>query len=131
MTGIGTNVLVRHLVDDDPSQFRACRQLFRKARVQGERIWIATIVLCETVWTLRCAYGYSRSEVLEALQAVLDADLFDVEAEGAVRAALGRTREGKGDFADYLIGEMNMAHGCRATASFDRALRGCDLFFAP
>jgi predicted nucleic-acid-binding protein len=80
------------------------------------------MVLCETAWVLRSVFSGSRTEVLELIERLLDTDVFQVEAEDAVRAALQSCRPGKGDFADHLIGHMNLAKGCRSTVTFDRSL---------
>jgi predicted nucleic-acid-binding protein len=45
-----------------------------------------------------------------------------------VRRALTDYRRGPGNFADYVIGWRNRAARCVKTATFDRALRGSDLF---
>jgi len=50
-------------------------------------------------------------------------DLFRVEREPLVRRSLQHFRHGKGNFADYLIGEIGSEAGCRDTVTFDRALR--------
>ena len=35
--------------------------------------------------------------------------------------AVKRFRDGKAEFADYLIGEKNLSNGCDRTSTFDRA----------
>jgi predicted nucleic-acid-binding protein len=49
---IDTNVVVRLLVRDDEEQGRCAEALFR----QSGGVWIALVVLVETVWVLRSAY---------------------------------------------------------------------------
>jgi predicted nucleic-acid-binding protein len=43
-----------------------------------------------------------------------------LEDDGAVRAALQAFKTRNVDFADALIGAVNHARGCEATATFDR-----------
>ena len=45
-----------------------------------------------------------------------------LESQGAVRAALTRHREGRGDFADYLIHELATAQGVSQLHTYDKAL---------
>jgi predicted nucleic-acid-binding protein len=40
-----------------------------------------------------------------------------------VYQALQRTKQGKGDFSDYLIGAICYQAGCDKTATFDRKLK--------
>ena len=60
MIGIDTNVQVRHLVQDDPSQSRAATQVITKQCTRDDSGFINRIVLCELVSVLEIAYGYSK-----------------------------------------------------------------------
>lgn len=57
MIGIDTNVLVRHLVQDDPAQSRAASQVITERCTRDEPGFINRIVLCELVWVLESASG--------------------------------------------------------------------------
>src|SRR5260370_8810112 len=54
-----------------------------------------------------------RSEISAVLERILDMDLFRVERDPLVRRSLEHFRRGKGNFADYLIGEIGAEAGCR------------------
>ena len=123
MTGLDTNALVRFLVEDDRRQTDRVQRFLARSRTLGERVYVSAIVLCEAVWVLRSAFAKSRAEVLEAVQQLLSTDIFVVEEEDSVRAALDLCRTGKADFVDCLIGRLNLAKGCRSTVTFDRSLR--------
>lgn len=128
MTGIDTNVLLRFLVEDDPKQAEQASEFLEQSRIGGETVYVSSIVLCETVWVLRSAYGRLRPQILDFLDRLLGTDIFELEAEDAVRAAIQSCRTGKGDFADHLIGYLNLARGCRGTVTFDKDLRGAPGF---
>ena len=130
MIGIDTNVLVRFLVADDKTQTDRAHAFLAQSRSQGESVYISTLVLCETAWALRSVFSRSRTKILEVIERLLGTDVFEVEAEDAIRAALQSCRAGKGDFADHLIGHMNLAKGCRSTVTFDRSLGGAAGFSA-
>jgi len=115
--GIDTNVLVRYLVEDDQRQTN-----------RVESVYVSSIVLCETAWVLASVFGQSKTEIVEHFERILETDVFQVEEEDAVRRALALTRKRKGDFADYLIGQLNLERGCRFTATFDRSLRSDSAF---
>lgn len=124
MKGLDTNVLVRYLVKDEPRQAARAVDLIRTASRRGEACFLNQIVLCELVWVLETAYRYSRKTIADVVEKILLTEEFDVEDRDVVWAALARYREQPGDFADYLIGRKNLAHGCDRTFTFDRVLSG-------
>jgi len=128
MTGLDTNVLVRYLTQDDPTQARKANSLIDGAAGKGEPLHLDVVVLCELVWVLRGAYRLGKQTVGDALERILDAAQFSVEDRDLVREALEAYRVGQGDFADYVVGLRNRQAGCSATAAFDRALKRSPLF---
>ena len=128
MTGLDTNVLVRFFVEDDEVQASRVHRFLRTSREAGEPVFISAVVLCETCWVLRSAYAKSKLEILKAIDTILDADVFHLEDADCVRRAVQLARNGKADFVDYLIGEMDVARGCRYTVTFDRTLRSDPAF---
>jgi predicted nucleic-acid-binding protein len=128
MTGIDTNVLVRFLVADDPRQAERAHAFLARSRSHGEVVYVSAVVLCEAVWVLRSVYRQPRLRILQVMETLLGTDVFQLEAEDAVRAAIQSCRKGKGDFADHLIAQMNLAKGCRGTVTFDRSLGGAPGF---
>lgn len=120
MIGLDTNVLVRYLIADDARQVELVDRLVASALQRGEAFHVDTIVLCETVWVLRSSYGFSRQQILTALQQISrHFQLADVEIFPSV---LDSFEQAKGDLSDYLIGERNLKAGCAYTATFDKNL---------
>jgi predicted nucleic-acid-binding protein len=126
--GIDTNILVRYLAADDQAQTDTVHRLLAGARAAGESVFISHIVLCETFWVLRSVFDKPKAEIVAALDALLNVDVLRVEEPDIVRRALESCRRGKGDFADYLIGQIHAARGCSSTATFDRTLRSAPGF---
>ncbi len=122
MRGLDTNLLVRYVTDDDPAQATMVRALFRNMEAEGERLHVSCIVLCELCWTLR-GYDCSRDDISSVLARILATGIFDVQDSDLVRYALEEYRQGRGDFADYLIGWQNRRAGCTDTITFDRKLK--------
>ena len=124
MTGLDTNVLLRYLLRDEPSQAaRAARELER-----DERFLIGPIVLCEMVWVLETGYGFSRREIAATLEKVLATAQFEIDGKDVALAALDDFRASTADFADCMIGRRNRAAGAVETVTFDRSLRDLDGF---
>lgn len=131
MIALDTNVLVRFLVEDDPKQSARAAALVRRAVRGGEPLFLAQIVVCETVWVLETAYDFERGRIAQVLAELLRARHLVVEEVEQVRRALERYAAGKGDVADYLIAEHARAAGFAKVASFDRDLHREPDFFEP
>jgi predicted nucleic-acid-binding protein len=128
MIGLDTNLLIRYLTRDDPRQFAKVRQEIDRAVTQDERLLINSAVLCEVSWVLETAYDYSRVEIADALEQILETAQFEIERRDEARLALGDFRSTKAGFADALIGRINRALGAPHTATFDRDLKGLETF---
>ena len=128
MIGLDTNVLVRYLTQDDPAQSRRANRFIADSAARDELLHLSTIVLCETVWVLRWAYGAAKADILRSLSRILDTAQFSIEDADACREALASYSQGQGDFSDYLLGGRNGRAGCSVTVTFDRKLRRSELF---
>ena len=128
MVGIDTNVLVRHLVQDDIAQAGLARELIEEKCGSDDPGHIALIVLCELVWVLRGAYEYQRSEIGRALKQILLTDCFDVEDHALAWNALDDYAATGADYADCIIARLNARRGSRTTWTFDRKAAKLDGF---
>ncbi len=75
------------------------------------------------VWVLETVFGYGRSDIGAAIDALLGNAAYVVDARETVAAALARFRNEKADFSDCLIVARHAATGCAGTASLDKAMR--------
>lgn len=96
MIALDTNVVVRLLVDDDPSQTRRARTL-----LQTRTALVPPTVLLETEWVLRGAYGIARADIARSLRALLGLPAVVFGSAQAVAQALAWFEAGL-DFADAL-----------------------------
>jgi len=53
---------------------------------------------------------------------MLHTSTFEFENRSVVYQALQRTRQGRADFSDYLIGAIAQQMSCSTTVTFDRKL---------
>lgn len=129
MKGLDTNVLLRYILHDDPDQTRIAINAIEQVEQAGRRLFIAAPVLCELIWTLRSLrFRTGRDRIVEVLEAILEAPVFEIQDRELVRRALEDYRRGPADFSDYLIGWQAQSAGCDETLTFDRALYGCERF---
>jgi predicted nucleic-acid-binding protein len=128
MKAMDTNVLVRYLVQDDAAQGRKAAAFIEGAAAEGEQILISNIVLCETVWVLDSAYGYSKTEIEQTLDKILHTGTFRFEDKDVLSAAFDDYLKAKVDLADCLMGRLHASLGCALTVTFDAALKRLSTF---
>lgn len=118
MIGVDTNVLVRHIMQDDPAQARAATG-FLASLTQSEPGHVSAVVLAELAWVLSYTYGASRAELVTAMDALLASDALVVERADCAHRAIALCQAGA-DFADALIVAIDLDEGCSETVTFDR-----------
>lgn len=128
MIGIDTNVLVRHLVQDDPRQSRVATRVITTHCTREDPGFINHIVLCELVWVLESAYGYSKDTIVNVLDKLLRTSQLMVEDAQSAWTAFRMYQKGKADFSDCLLGATNRSDGCDLTVTFDQAASKLDGF---
>jgi len=126
--GLDTNVLVRHIVQDNPAEGRAASALIASRCSADDPGVVSLVVLCELVWVLDCGYGYDRGAIAAVLRQVLSVEDLLVDRSELAWQALHLYQNGKADFADYLIGLSHRDQGAAVTCTFDRRASSCDLF---
>jgi predicted nucleic-acid-binding protein len=127
MTGIDTNVLVRYIVQDDPSQSQSS-STFIESLSDNSTGMIDLIVLIELVWVLSRAYGYDKKSIGQVIEQIMVTDCFYIEFSEVAWSALRAYKEGSADFSDYCIGLMNRRNGVSKTVTFYRKAAKHELF---
>ena len=112
MRAIDTNLIVRYLTGDHPTQSPMAKQL-----IDGHDVFICTTVLLETEWVLRGAYGFDAARIAAALRVFAGLPRVTLEDPALAARALDGMDSGM-DFADAL--HLASASGCEAFMSFDR-----------
>ena len=124
MIGLDTNILVRHLVQDDPVQSPKATTLIEERLTENNPGFISKVVMVETAWVLERSYALADHEIAAAIEVILQIENLVVENQSQVFTAMTALKEGRGTFADALIGSINLQAGCSRTLTFDRkALR--------
>jgi len=118
MIGLDTNILLRLFeIDEHPKQAAAAR----RAVEENAPIFVNPVVLVEFVWTLRRTFKLNRAAIHERLENIVNSEEFAVAFPQQTRMAVDLFGVGPADFPDYLVGELNLAFGCNATLTFDKA----------
>ena len=121
MIGIDTNVLVRYIAQDDPTQSKRASRLIEHECSAASPGFISLIVLVELVWVSESCYDASHDEVVEIVKRILSTRQLVVQNAEIAWKALRLFESGKADFADYLVERIAAAAGCSGVVTFDKA----------
>ena len=113
---LDTNVLIRHLTGDPPSQARLATRYLE----QAELLLLPDLILAEVAYVLESFYEMPRCQVAEALRATLAFPAIRVVDGPLVLRTVELYEVQRLDFADaYLVASAERT-GVGVVASFDR-----------
>jgi predicted nucleic-acid-binding protein len=119
MIGVDSNVLLRHILQDDAIQAAAAAR-FLEDRGPSDPAFVSRVVLVETLWVLERTHRIDaahRSRIVRALLASRDVLL---EGAASIRRALEDAEESNADLADAIIAHTAIDAGCDGAVTFDR-----------
>ena len=79
MIGLDTNVLVRYLTQDDPTQSPRATELIERRLTEGNPGFLSIVAIAEIVWVLERAYGLSNVRIAEVIERLLQTVVLVVE----------------------------------------------------
>ena len=124
MIGLDTTVLLRYLTQDDAKQSARATHLIERKLSADNPGFVSAVVLAEVAWVLKRAYRLSDRQIAAVIERILQTEVLSVEHEQEVFTAAVLLKQGKGSFADALIGALARRAGCLKTFTLDRkALR--------
>jgi predicted nucleic-acid-binding protein len=119
MIGLDTNVLVRYLTHDEPSQTASAMRVMNSLSFDSPG-FLSLIVIAELVWVLAISYRYQKKEIERVLENLLRSKELVIERADIVSQASRAFTAGRADFADYLIERCAHAAECQYTVTFDQ-----------
>ena len=96
MISIDTNIIVRLLTQDDPTQFKKSQALFK-----NHEVFITDTVILETEWVLRFAYNFDAESVANGLRLLFGLPNVHLSNPPLISQALEWHLDGM-DFTDAL-----------------------------
>lgn len=127
MIGLDTNVLVRYIMQDDPRQSALATRLVESLSASSPG-FVSLVSVVELNWVLSSAYELNRTQLVDAIEALLRTKEIVVDRAETVWKAVRAFQNAHADFADCLIERSASAAGCERTMTFDRgAAKGCGM----
>jgi predicted nucleic-acid-binding protein len=117
LVGIDTNVMLRAILDDDPTQSPEAKEFFRSL-TRDTRGFITQVSLAELYWVLHRGERMPRAECLAVIRALVESEVLEFDDGESVVRALSLAEEGA-DFADALIEGTMGLFGATETVTFD------------
>jgi len=117
MRAVDTNVLVRLITGDDPSQVSSAESFIEKGA------WVPVLALAEAAWVLATVYELTANDLIKVIEMLLNhRDLVLQDSETVTRALQRfRARPALG-FTDCLMVETARQAGHLPLGTFDRNL---------
>jgi predicted nucleic-acid-binding protein len=119
MIGLDTNILVRYLTHDDPTQTAAAMRVMNSLSSDSPG-FLSLIVIAELVWVLAISYRFRKGEIEPVLETLLRSKELIIERAEIVSQAMRAFSTGGADFADCLIERCAHAAECQYTVTFDQ-----------
>ena len=124
MIGLDTNILARHIAQDDPKQSPIASALI-EGLDEERRGYIPLIVLVELVWLFQARYDARKDEIVRVVDTILRIRGLHVEQAPAAWEGLRLFERSNADFADCLIQSNCAAAGCDHVLTFDAKAAKC------
>ena len=116
---IDTNVFLRFFVRDAESFYQKARDLFDKTEKGHVKLETSDLVIAEIIWVLESYYGFSRLEIKEIVETILETKNLKIANHSRVKEAVDLYSTGKMDFIDaYNIAYMK-SKDFKKVATFD------------
>ena len=116
---VDTNILLRFLIGDSPTQSAAAHKLIARANAGEIVLEVSPVIVAETLYTMLSFYRAERKSATEQLSLLLQQHGIDLHDSNAVLAALKRLQTSNVGFADAFLAAQASERRL-PVASFDR-----------
>ena len=116
---VDTNLFIRYLINDIPSQIDKVEQLFDLAERGEVRLITGPPVFFEMAWTLKSYYKMSGKGIYECLSSILGLPGIEVTDLDILEEALELFYHTLTDFSDAYIAILSKKVGADAIATFN------------
>ena len=128
MKGIDTNILVRFLVGDDELQAKKVYNIFKKAELNKNELFVPLLVVLELIWVLESVYDITRDKIIDSISELLLLPVLNFEHRSALQQFTQTAHENSYDLSDLIIAHSAKEQGCKTVITFDRKASKYNLF---
>ncbi len=117
---VDTNIFVRYLVNDIPSQIDKVDRLFDLAENGKVRMVTGPPVFFEIAWTLKSFYNMDRKAIHDCLSGILALAGLEIIDLDIVEKALELYKDTSADFSDAYIAALSKKVNAESVATFNK-----------
>jgi predicted nucleic-acid-binding protein len=115
---VDTNILVRHLVGDPRGMSRRATAFLKNE----DHLYVADLIVAETVYVLESFYEIDRSRISEAVRSLLALESVSVVDSPLLLRTIEIYEDDRLDFAEAYLVACAESTGVGRVASFDRSI---------
>lgn len=120
MIGVDTNILLRHILADDPKWSEKSSRFLRDFCSPERPGYVNAVTLAEVAWVLRGRPEYAKAKLIQVVESLVADENLVLGSRDVVASALDAFRNGPADFADYLVATLNADAGATPTYTIDK-----------
>lgn len=98
-----TNIFLRFILKDVPSQAKVAKKLFQDARLQKVNVFVPQIIIFEIQFILSKYYSFSRNSIAEKIEKIVLAPFYFVQDRQSLLTAVDIYREKNISFVDAFL----------------------------
>jgi predicted nucleic acid-binding protein len=121
---LDTNVILRHLLKDDPKKAEGTRRLVARLESGQERLFTTALVVAEVVWVAESTYDYPKPKLIELLHSLLNTPNLEFDHRDLLLEATALFGLKPVDFIDAYNAAAMHAHGLKDIYSYDTDFDG-------
>lgn len=116
---IDTNIFIRYLINDVPSQIDKVERLFDLAEKGEITLITGPPVFFEIAWTLKSFYNVNREGIYESISAIIGLPGLEIIDLDILEEALELYKQTSADFSDVYIAVQSKKEGADSIATFN------------
>lgn len=116
-----TNVVIRIILDDQPTQHALARELLTSLTDENPA-YISREVMQECVWVMEKTKKMSRKQIASVLWSLLDLQKLRLEAPKSLAKCIDRYESSNQGFCDLMICEFAERQNAHPVVTFDKKL---------
>jgi predicted nucleic-acid-binding protein len=116
---VDTNLFIRYLINDVPSQVDKIERLFDLAEKRDVTLVTGPPVFFEIAWTLKSFYNMNRKRIYECLSGILGLPGLEVTDLDILEEALELYHHTSTDFSDAYVAVLSKKVGANSIATFN------------
>jgi len=116
---VDTNVFLRFFVRDVETFYHKAKDFFEKGESGQLKLETSDLVIAEIVWVLESYYDFSKPEIKEVVETILETKNLKVANNSRVKEAINLYSSGKMDFIDAYNIAYIKAKDFKKVATFD------------